>query len=107
AHGIRYGERFAKEGVNVNVMEKIDGKTIFVRTYERGVEDETYSCGTGVTAACLVAHLSAHMESPVFVRTKGGNLAVSFEKEGNTFKNIYLIGEAKRVFEGIVDVDTF
>ncbi|GAB4347516.1 MAG: diaminopimelate epimerase [Flammeovirgaceae bacterium] len=104
AHEIRYGKRFAEKGVNVNLIEEIGENTIYVRTYERGVEDETYSCGTGVTAACIAVHLTKGMKSPVQVKTKGGNLSVSFEKEANTFKNVFLVGAAEYVFEGFVEI---
>jgi diaminopimelate epimerase len=100
---IRYSDAFAPGGTNVNFMEMQD-RVLFVRTYERGVEDETYSCGTGVTAAAIAAaKLGAPV--PVAIKTLGGNLQVSFSKtEGNTYSNIYLIGPAKRVFEGQIDV---
>jgi diaminopimelate epimerase len=104
AHEIRYGKRFAEKGVNVNLIEKDSDHSIYVRTYERGVEDETYSCGTGVTAACLVAHLTQELKSPIDVKTKGGNLSVSFEKEDEKFKNIFLIGAAEYVFEGFIEI---
>lgn len=98
---IRYNERFAKEGTNVNFVEAgPDG--IFVRTYERGVEDETYSCGTGVTASALVASLIgvAGASKSCSVTTKGGDLLVHFEKDGEGFKNIWLEGPAVFVFKG-------
>lgn len=99
---IRNSERFAEAGTNVNFMEKTDDD-IIVRTYERGVEDETYSCGTGVTAAALVAAMRGLSTSrnSCTVRTLGGTLDVTFEKvlEYN-FYNIWLKGPARLVFTG-------
>ena len=88
-------------GTNVNFIQVIDGD-VHVRTYERGVEDETYSCGTGVTAAAITAKMAYKVEDlPVKVITKGGPLEVDFEIEGlNAAKNIWLKGPATFVFEG-------
>jgi diaminopimelate epimerase len=99
---IRYADEWvARGGTNVNFVEVLDPENLFVRTYERGVEDETYSCGTGVTACALAAHLRYGIQDPVNIRTLGGALRVSFTPQGNgAFDNIYLIGPAKRVFEG-------
>jgi diaminopimelate epimerase len=99
---IRYNDRFAKEGTNVNFVEQLDN-VLKVRTYERGVEDETYSCGTGVTASAIVASL-AQMTSPVSIVTPGGKLQVEFQAHGNTFTNIYLTGPAEKVFEGSLEI---
>jgi diaminopimelate epimerase len=97
---IRYSpEWVASGGTNVNFVEILRDDTIYVRTYERGVEDETYSCGTGVTASVLSAYLRHSMKSPVNVITKGGNLQVSFNED---FTDIHLIGPAIKVFEGIL-----
>ena len=97
---VRNSEEWVKRGgTNVNFVQVIDNETIYVRTYERGVEDETYSCGTGVTASALSTNLRFGMKSPIKVITKGGNLQVSFE---DNFQNIHLIGPAIRVFEGIL-----
>jgi diaminopimelate epimerase len=102
---IRYSKQFEKEGVNVNFVETIDEDGIFVRTYERGVEDETMSCGTGVTAAAL---MNAHNENGfnrVEVKTPGGNLSVEFEKTGeDNFENIWLCGPAEFVYKGEIDI---
>ncbi|GAB4398475.1 MAG: diaminopimelate epimerase [Microscillaceae bacterium] len=97
---IRYSPRFAASGTNVNFVSLVEGQTLAVRTYERGVEDETYSCGTGVTAAALVAHQQHGLASPVSIQTKGGLLRVSFEVHPAQFSEIYLAGPAQKVFAG-------
>ncbi len=101
---IRYSDAYKEEGINVNFVEEEDNN-IFVRTYERGVEDETLSCGTGVTAAALVF---AHNETGfnrVNVSTPGGRLAVEFDKTGeDSFENIWLCGPAEFVFEGTIEI---
>lgn len=101
---IRNSPPFQKEGVNVNFVQLGKDNTLYVRTYERGVEDETFSCGTGVTAAALVASTKGYI-SPVIIKTKGGTLQVSFIKGKNLhFRDIYLIGPAKRVFQGEINL---
>lgn len=103
---IRNNERFKEKGTNVNFIEK-QKNALFVRTYERGVEGETFSCGTGVTAAALVdafVNTSAYAESCA-IKTLGGNLIVHFSRraEGG-FENIWLSGPAAFVFKGEVEV---
>jgi len=104
---IRNSERFKEDGTNVNFIEKQNDE-IFVRTYERGVEDETFSCGTGVTAAALVAAVKGIStgKNNCLIKTKGGTLEVSFEKvlEQN-FYNIWLKGPALFVFKGSIIID--
>lgn len=102
---IRESERFAPGGTNVNFVEQLETDSLFVRTYERGVEDETYSCGTGVTACALSYYLrNVHTSVAgytVRIQTLGGPLRVSFRANGSgRFSDIYLIGPAERVFEG-------
>ena len=103
---IRYNERFKEEGTNVNFIERVEDH-LFVRTYERGVEDETYSCGTGVTAAALVAAIKgiSNGKNNCLIKTLGGNLEVKFERvlEQN-FYNIWLIGPAVKVFNGSITI---
>jgi diaminopimelate epimerase len=107
---IRYSERFAKEGVNVNFVEimpkKSAKKGIEVATYERGVENETFSCGTGVTAAALAFHLKNGASTQIPITTKGGDLEVKFQKntEGGAFNNIWLCGPATQVFKGQIKI---
>lgn len=100
---IRYSSRFQDEGINVNFVEQTEeADSIIVRTYERGVEDETYSCGTGATACALVAHHNENGFNRVEVKTKGGSLSVEYEKNGDAYKNIWLHGPAEKVFEGLI-----
>ncbi|GAB3782573.1 diaminopimelate epimerase [Spirosoma horti] len=102
---IRYSDSFHPGGTNVNYAQVLADDTVFVRTYERGVEDETYSCGTGVTAVALAAHQQLAMTGPVAIKTIGGNLRVSFNQSADgKFDTIYLIGPAKRVFAGSITV---
>jgi len=102
---IRNSKQFAKEGINVNFIETIDDDHIFVRTYERGVEDETLSCGTGVTASALIAAHNENGFNRVEVKSKGGNLSVEFDKISNTkFTNIWLSGPATFVFSGEYEI---
>lgn len=98
---LRYSDVFAPGGTNVNFVQIESDGTLFVRTYERGVENETYSCGTGVTAAALVLHRNTGLSSPVSIRTVGGPLNVSFQPtETGGYAFIHLIGPAERVFQG-------
>jgi diaminopimelate epimerase len=99
---IRNSDEFKKEGVNVNFVEN-SGKGILVRTYERGVEDETLSCGTGVTAIALVAiekNWVRKNDHTVEVLTKGGKLLVHAKKTSNGYSDIWLEGPAVHVFTG-------
>ncbi|MEM8893567.1 MAG: diaminopimelate epimerase [Bacteroidota bacterium] len=100
---IRNDKEYSPNGTNVNFIEVIDEHTIKVRTYERGVEDETLSCGTGVTAASIAA-TEKNIQSPVTVNTLGGQLSVSFEATANAFTNVKLIGPAKYVYEGDINI---
>ncbi|CAD5246623.1 MULTISPECIES: diaminopimelate epimerase [unclassified Imperialibacter] len=100
---IRYSEVYAPKGTNVNFVELEDSNAIFVRTYERGVEDETLSCGTGVTACSLAASLKGY-KSPVIVHTLGGTLEVSFSVKEGGFSDIFLKGPATPVYSGLIDV---
>lgn len=105
AHKVRYNSRFEKEGTNVNFV-KYKPDFIHVRTYERGVEDETLACGTGVTAVALVAELLGKNTdfNRSKIKAKGGDLEVSYAKQKNGFSNIWLKGPAKQVFKGSIDL---
>jgi diaminopimelate epimerase len=102
---IRYGAPYFEEGTNVNFVEQISGNSFKVRTYERGVEDETLACGTGVTAVAIAANKSNKTaEEKIYIEVLGGKLEVSFKKEGNSYKNVFLKGPAQFVFEGKITV---
>ena len=98
---IRYSDTFKPNGTNVNFVQFHDGNNISVRTYERGVEDETFSCGTGVVASAISAHLKKPDLTDFNIKIKGGALRVHFKKEEPlVFKDIWLVGAATFVFKG-------
>jgi diaminopimelate epimerase len=102
---IRYNRRFTAHGINVNFVELNEDESISVRTYERGVEDETLSCGTGVTASALMFAHNDNGFNRVNVKTPGGHLAVEFEKKREfVFENIWLCGPATFVFKGEIEI---
>jgi diaminopimelate epimerase len=98
---IRYHKEFKPAGTNANFVEVIDDRTLRIRTYERGVEDETLACGTGSVAAALIAAEKNMVVSPVNVIVRSGEtLRIHFEKTVNGFEQIYLEGKANVVYEG-------
>ena len=102
---IRYSPKYKEEGINVNFVEKLSEHSIFVRTYERGVEDETLSCGTGVTASAIAFKVSENGPQQVNVQTLGGELHVFFTIENkNAVHDVVLSGKAEFVFEGSINV---
>ncbi len=107
-HGgaIRHHAAFAPAGTNANFAAILAPDHISIRTFERGVEDETLACGTGMVAAALIHHLLTGAASPIKVDVEGGDtLEIGFEKTGDqTFKNVTLTGPADFVFEGEIDI---
>jgi diaminopimelate epimerase len=102
---IRYHKMFSPKGANVNFIEKRGPNKIAVRTYERGVEDETLACGTGIVASALIFAASEKANGPISVIARGGDeLQVGFQKIGNQFRDVTLTGPAEFVFEGTVEV---
>jgi len=100
---IRYAALYNDEGSNVNFVKKLDETIFAVRTYERGVENETLSCGTGVTAVAIAMHfLGETNENLITLNTQGGKLQVSFTKDDDVYKNVYLIGPAIFVYKGTI-----
>jgi diaminopimelate epimerase len=98
---LRYHEQFQPEGTNANFVEVIDKKALRLRTYERGVEDETLACGTGAVASALISSWKGLIESPVHVKVRSGEtLTIYFRKTDLGFEDIYLEGNAKVVYEG-------
>ncbi|MEH6514442.1 MAG: diaminopimelate epimerase [Maribacter arcticus] len=97
---LRYGV-YGEKGSNINFVEQNESGGFDIRTYERGVEDETLSCGTGVTAVALgMYHMGKTKKKIVPIKAVGGNLEVSFDEQNSLYSNIYLKGEAKQVFKG-------
>ncbi|TYA57242.1 diaminopimelate epimerase [Formosa maritima] len=100
---IRYGQPYNEAGANVNFVNKLSENIFQVRTYERGVEDETLSCGTGVTAVAIAMFEIGETKSNlVTLQTEGGKLQVTFEKQNDIFRNIWLIGPAIHVYKGTI-----
>lgn len=106
-YDIRNSNAFAKDGINVNFVENKGDYEIIVRTYERGVENETLSCGTGVTASALVCYHNERGFNNVTVHTRGGEITVEYDRVGDdAYENIWLCGPAEKVFEGTLEIDT-
>lgn len=104
AKSIRYNNDFKQKGINVNFIE-VEGAEVRIRTYERGVEDETYSCGTGNVAAALCVAMKKDINAgSIILKTKGGDLRVYFTKEDNKYTDIWLEGPAMYVFNGTIDI---
>jgi diaminopimelate epimerase len=102
---IRHHKMFSPNGTNVNFIEKRGPNTIAIRTYERGVEDETLACGTGIVASALIFAASEKSTSPITVLARGGDeLQVGFEKVEGGFRNVTLSGPAEFVFEGTIEI---
>jgi diaminopimelate epimerase len=104
--GLRYHDAFAPKGTNANFAKVISPNSISIRTYERGVEDETLACGTGMVACGLIHHEVSGASSPVSVKVKGGDtLRIGFtETQPHQFQDVTLFGPADFVFEGSVRV---
>ncbi len=101
---IRYGNPYDDSGTNVNFVEKLSDDEFAIRTYERGVEDETLSCGTGVTAVALAMNYIGETEkNTIHLQTQGGPLEVSFFHNEKGYSDIWLKGPAKQVFKGEVE----
>jgi diaminopimelate epimerase len=102
---IRYHKMFSPNGTNVNFIEKRGPNKIAIRTYERGVEEETLACGTGIVASALIFAATENATGPITVLARGGDeLEVSFEKTGHRLRNVTLTGPAEFVFEGTIDI---
>lgn len=102
---IRYSDLYGKAGSNINFVNQVDNDTFSVRTYERGVEDETLSCGTGVTAVALAMYANHKTDSnKVNLNVEGGKLSVSFRENNGQFSDIFLIGPAQFVFKGEIEI---
>lgn len=102
---LRYGPLYGKEGSNINFVKKINDDTFSLRTYERGVEDETLACGTGATAVAIAMNATGKTNSTsIKLNVEGGKLAVSFDKIGDQFTNVFLIGPAEFVFKGVIEI---
>lgn len=102
---IRYHAHYAPKGTNANFVQLLGQNHIRVRTYERGVEDETMACGTGVSACALITARLHGFESPVKVKVQGGDtMEVGFDRKGDEFSNVRLTGPAEFVYEGWIEV---
>jgi diaminopimelate epimerase len=102
---LRHHEKFSPAGANVNFIEKRGPKEILVRTYERGVEDETLACGTGVVASALLFAAIEKIDGPISVTVRSGSkLSVDFKRAGDRFTDVTLTGPAEFAFEGEIEI---
>jgi diaminopimelate epimerase len=105
---IRYGSLYGKPGSNVNFVKQISKNEFTIRTYERGVEDETLSCGTGATAVAIAMDaIGKSSENTININVAGGKLEIAFQKEKDIYKNVFLKGPATFVFEGVYTINNF
>jgi diaminopimelate epimerase len=99
--GLRYHPHFAPKGTNANFVQKVGPQSIAIRTYERGVEDETLACGTGMVACAIIFHELTGAASPVAVKVRGGEtLEIGFRQDGAVYREVTLTGPADFVFDG-------
>ena len=102
---IRYGDLYGQQGSNINFVKKIDDATFSLRTYERGVEDETLACGTGATAVAIAMSAIGQTDlNTIHLNVEGGKLAVSFDIEDGKYTNVFLKGPAEFVFKGTIQI---
>jgi diaminopimelate epimerase len=102
---LRRHEKFSPAGANVNFIEKLGPKKISIRTYERGVEDETLACGTGVVASALLFAATEKVDGPITVVVRSGSeLSVDFKRSADQFTNVTLTGPAEFAFEGEIEI---
>ncbi|WDF62591.1 diaminopimelate epimerase [Flavobacterium sp. KACC 22763] len=102
---IRYGELYGEKGSNINFVKKVDNDTFSLRTYERGVEDETLACGTGATAVAIAMNAIGETDkTSINLNVEGGKLVVSFDKDNGGYTNVFLTGPAKFVFKGTIEI---
>lgn len=107
ARSIRYNETYKAEGINVNFAEIVGPNALKVRTYERGVEDETLSCGTGVTACAIAYSIAVGLNEgghTIDISTPGGHLKVKFNKVNEQYTDVWLIGPATKVYDGLIQI---
>lgn len=102
---IRYSDLYGKAGSNINFVHQLENDIFAVRTYERGVEDETLSCGTGATAVAIAMHQTGKTNNNIIdLNVEGGKLKVQFDVDNEKYTNVFLIGPATFVFEGTIDL---
>jgi diaminopimelate epimerase len=102
---IRYSDLYGKAGSNINFVHQLENGIFAVRTYERGVEDETLSCGTGATAVAIAMHHVGKTKSnSIDLQVEGGKLSVQFKENNGVYSDVFLVGPATFVFEGTIDL---
>lgn len=101
---IRYHKAFMPSGTNVDFVQPKAKETLFMRSYERGVETETFACGTGAVASAVISSIIKGFSSPVKVYTRGGVLKIYFKRDNNIFTRVFLEGGAREVFTGEIKI---
>lgn len=104
---VRFDKAFKPAGTNVNFVQRISKSSFYIRTYERGVEDETYACGTGAAACAVAMHITGGAASPAAMKTKGGELKIYFKDDSGKISGLYLEGNARIIAEGTICEEAF